>query len=60
LTGGHRAAKRRARLQRCRFQHLDNGERIDTVPSVLNQALDAARDVPIDVDPIFSFDETVR
>jgi hypothetical protein len=32
----------------------------ETMPPVLRQALDAARDVPIDVDPIFSFDETVR
>jgi len=27
---------------------------------VLKQAIDAARDVPIDVDPIFSFDEPVK
>jgi len=32
----------------------------DTVPPALKQALDAARDVPIDVDPIVAFDETVR
>ena len=32
----------------------------DTIPPALKQALDAARDVPIDVDPIVSFDETVR
>jgi hypothetical protein len=32
----------------------------DTVPPALRRALDTARDVPIDVDPIFSFDETVR
>jgi hypothetical protein len=32
----------------------------DVVPPALEQALDAARDVPIDVDPIGSFDETVR
>jgi hypothetical protein len=32
----------------------------DVVPAPLKQALDAARDVPIDVDPIGSFDETVR
>ena len=32
----------------------------DVVPPELRQALDAARDVPIDVDPIVSFDETVR
>ena len=32
----------------------------DVVPPALRQALDAARDVPIDVDPIVSFDETVR
>jgi hypothetical protein len=32
----------------------------DKVPAVLKQAIDAARDVPIDVDPIFSFDETVK
>ena len=35
-------------------------KKFDTMPPVLRQALDAARDVPIDVDPIFSFDETVR
>ena len=32
----------------------------DTMPPALRQALDAARDVPIDVDPIFAFDETVK
>src|SRR5690349_565386 len=32
----------------------------DVVPPPLKQALDAARDVPIDVDPIGSFDEAVR
>jgi hypothetical protein len=32
----------------------------DVVPPALKQALEAARDVPIDVDPIGSFDETVR
>jgi hypothetical protein len=32
----------------------------DVVPPALKQALDAARGVPIDVDPIGSFDETVR
>ena len=31
-----------------------------TMPSALAQAFDAARDVPIDVDPIVSFDETVK
>jgi hypothetical protein len=30
------------------------------MPSALARALDAARDVPIDVDPIVSFDETVK
>ena len=35
-------------------------QEIDTMPPALRQALDAARDVPIDVDPIFSFDETVK
>ena len=35
-------------------------KKYDTVPPALKQALDAARDVPIDVDPISSFDETVR
>jgi hypothetical protein len=30
------------------------------MPAALKQALDAARDVPIDVDPISSFDETVK
>jgi hypothetical protein len=32
----------------------------DTMPVELRQALASARDVPIDVDPIFSFDETVK
>jgi hypothetical protein len=32
----------------------------DVVPPALQRALDTARDVPIDVDPIGSFDETVR
>jgi len=32
----------------------------DVVPPALKQALDAARDVPIDVDPMGSFDETAR
>ena len=32
----------------------------DVVPPALKHALEAARDVPIDVDPIGSFDETVR
>jgi hypothetical protein len=31
-----------------------------TMPAALKQALDAARDVPIDVDPIVTFDETVK
>ena len=31
-----------------------------TMPPALKQALAAARDVPIDVDPIVSFDETVK
>jgi len=30
------------------------------VPPALRQSLEAARDVPIDVDPIASFDESVR
>jgi hypothetical protein len=30
------------------------------MPPPLKKALDSARDVPIDVDPIFSFDETVK
>jgi hypothetical protein len=30
------------------------------MPAALQQALEAARDVPIDVDPISSFDETVK
>jgi hypothetical protein len=32
----------------------------DVVPPDLRAALDAAKDVPVDVDPISSFDETVR
>ena len=32
----------------------------DVVPPELRAALDAARDVPIDVDPVSSFDETVK
>jgi hypothetical protein len=32
----------------------------DVVPAALKRALDAAGDVPIDVDPMVSFDETVR
>ena len=35
-------------------------KKYDIMPSALKQALDGARDVPIDVDPIVSFDETVR
>jgi len=35
-------------------------KKYDTMPRTLKQALDSARDVPIDVDPIFSFDETVK
>jgi hypothetical protein len=35
-------------------------KKYDAMPPALKQALDAARDVPIDVDPISSFDETVR
>jgi Peptidase family M49 len=31
-----------------------------TMPAALERALDAAREVPIDVDPIVSFDETVK
>ena len=31
-----------------------------TMPPALKQALESARDVPIDVDPIVPFDETVR
>jgi hypothetical protein len=34
--------------------------RYGTMPPALNQALAAARDVPVDVDPIVSFDETVQ
>ena len=30
-----------------------------TMPQELRKSLESARDVPIDVDPIFSFDETV-
>jgi hypothetical protein len=32
----------------------------DTVPPGLREALDRARDVPIDVDPVFSFDEKIE
>ncbi|HKB13739.1 MAG TPA: hypothetical protein VKD69_23890, partial [Vicinamibacterales bacterium] len=35
-------------------------KKYDIVPPPLKQALDGARDVPIDVDPIVTFDETVR
>jgi hypothetical protein len=35
-------------------------KKYDTMPNDLRQALAAAREVPIDVDPIFSFDETVK
>jgi hypothetical protein len=31
-----------------------------TMPAALKQAIAAARDVPIDVDPIVSFDESVQ
>ncbi len=31
-----------------------------TVPPALREALDRARDVPIDVDPVFSFDEKIE
>jgi hypothetical protein len=31
-----------------------------TVPPSLREALDRARDVPIDVDPVFSFEETIE
>ena len=34
--------------------------RYGTMPPALKQALASARDVPIDVDPVVSFDETVR
>jgi len=34
--------------------------RYDVVPPALRDALAAARDVPIDVDPIVTFDESVR
>jgi hypothetical protein len=33
-------------------------KKYDTVPPALRQALDSARDVPVDVDPIVPFDET--
>jgi hypothetical protein len=32
----------------------------DKMPPALTKVLADAKDVPIDVDPIFSFDETVR
>jgi hypothetical protein len=32
----------------------------DTVPPALREALDRARDVPIDIDPVFSFDERME
>jgi len=35
-------------------------KKYDLVPPALRQSLEAARDVPIDVDPIASFDESVR
>jgi hypothetical protein len=35
-------------------------KKYEAMPPALRQALDAARDVPIDVDPIFSFDEKVE
>ena len=35
-------------------------KKYDMVPPALRQSLEAARDVPIDVDPIASFDESVR
>ena len=38
----------------------ERGSRYDTMPAALKQALDAARDVPIDVDPIVAFDEAVQ
>jgi hypothetical protein len=31
-----------------------------TMPAALRQALDSARDVPIDIDPLVAFDETVQ
>jgi hypothetical protein len=34
--------------------------RYGAMPAALKQALDAARDVPVDIDPISSFDETVK
>jgi hypothetical protein len=30
------------------------------MPASLKKTLDSAKDVPVDVDPIFSFDETVN
>jgi hypothetical protein len=35
-------------------------KKYDVVPPALKKALDSARDVPVDVDPIVAFDETVR
>ncbi len=35
-------------------------KKYDVVPADLRAALDAARDVPVDVDPVSSFDETVQ
>jgi hypothetical protein len=35
-------------------------QRYGTMPAALKQALDAARDVPIDVDPVVAFDEAVQ
>jgi hypothetical protein len=35
-------------------------QRYGTMPAALKQALESARDVPIDVDPLVSFDETVQ
>jgi hypothetical protein len=35
-------------------------KKYDTMPAALRQALASARDVPIDVDPIVPFDETVQ
>jgi hypothetical protein len=35
-------------------------KKYDVMPAALRQALESAREVPIDIDPIVSFDETVR
>ena len=35
-------------------------KKYDVVPSDLRAALDAAKDVPVDVDPVSAFDETVK